>query len=205
MPADRPTAEVDESAAANPAGPACASSSGAAWNISEWIEDSADGEMAADVEAKLPGPPQCPPNSWRAEARRHREVLVVSCLAIAAAFAMVEVPGGRVAFRGFTNYPLPHACASRAIFGWKCAGCGLTRSVIHLAEGDWRSSWRSHRLGMLMAAAIVLQVPYRLLALRRPGRPPIPAGWMSAAGLALIALLLLNWLVEVVTARVGSV
>ncbi len=56
-----------------------------------------------------------------------------------------------------------------------------------------------------MAAAIVAQVPYRVLALRRSDRPPIPAGWMNAAGLALIALLLLNWLAEVVTARVGSV
>lgn len=130
---------------------------------------------------------------------------MVSCLAIAAAFSLVEVPGGRVAFRGLVNCPLPHTCVSRVIFGWKCPGCGLTRSVIHLAEGDWRSSWHSHRLGMLMAALIVLQVPYRLLAMRRPGRPLIPAGCMCAAGLVLIALLLLNWLAEVVTACVASV
>ncbi|MHB1560181.1 MAG: DUF2752 domain-containing protein [Isosphaeraceae bacterium] len=188
MTADRPTAETDGAPTS--------------WDAPLWPED--DSARAAG-ETGSTGTVANPVDSRRAEARRHREVLVASCLAIVAAFAMVEVSGGRVAFRGFTGYPLPHACASRAILGWKCPGCGLTRSVLHLARGDWRSSWRSHRLGMLMAAAIVAQVPYRMLALRHPGRPPIPAGWMSAGGLALIALLLLNWLAEVVTARLGSV
>ncbi len=56
-----------------------------------------------------------------------------------------------------------------------------------------------------MAAVIVLQVPYRVLAIRRPGRPPIPIGWQTLAAVVLIALLLFNWLAEVVTARIGSV
>jgi hypothetical protein len=131
-------------------------------------------------------------------------VLVLSTVVLALAIAMVELPGGRVALRGLTAYPLPPSCATRTWFGIKCPGCGLTRSFIHLAEGDLSASWRCHRLGWLLAAAAAFQIPYRLLALRRPGTPQIPGRWMAAAGGVLIALLLVNWLADVVTGRVAS-
>lgn len=137
-------------------------------------------------------------------ARRHREVLALSLAALILSFAMVELPGGRVAVRGLTDYPLPPSCAARSLLGIRCPGCGLTRSFIHLAEGDWRASWRSHRLGWLMAALVVFQVPYRLLALRRPDRPLIPGRWRAAVAGALIALLIANWLADVVTGRLAS-
>ncbi len=128
------------------------------------------------------------------------------CFVVAVlAFALVEVPGARVALRGFRDYPLPQSCASRSLLGLRCPGCGLTRSIIHLAEGDWRASWRSHRLGGLMAAVLIFQVPYRLLALRRPETPLIPPRWLAALGTALIVLLIVNWLADVVTGRLASV
>jgi hypothetical protein len=173
------------------------------WHAPEWPED--DDATTTGVGERFDRPAADLPDPWRIEARRHRTVLAVSCGVVALAFAMVEVPGGRVAFRGLTDHPLPHTCTSRALFGWSCPGCGLTRSIIHLAAGDWRASWRRHRLGTLMAAVIAFQVPYRLLALRRPAGPPIPAGWQTLVAAALVALLLLNWLAEVVTARIGSV
>jgi hypothetical protein len=123
----------------------------------------------------------------------HREILASACAIVFLAFALVEVSDGRVAVRGLTRYPLPESCPSRSLFGIKCPGCGLTRSVIHLAEGDWRASWRSHRLGGLLAAVIVFQIPYRLIAMRRPDRPLIPARWQAAMGYVLIVLLLVNW------------
>jgi hypothetical protein len=120
------------------------------------------------------------------------------------AFALVEVPGGRVAVRGLTPYPLPPSCVSRSLLGVRCPGCGLTRSFIHLAEGDWRGSWRCHRLGGLLAAALIFQIPYRLMALRRPASPPIPPRWQAGLGIALIVLLIANWLADVVTGRLAS-
>jgi hypothetical protein len=131
-------------------------------------------------------------------------VLAASLVVLALAFALVEVPGGRVAVRGLTGYPLPQSCVSRALFRLKCPGCGLTRSFIHLAERDWAASWRSHRLGGVMAAVLIFQVPYRLLALRRPERPPIAASWQGPLGVALIALLIINWLADVVSGRLAS-
>ncbi len=145
-----------------------------------------------------------PAPSGTGHARRHREVLAASIAVLALAFALVEVPGGRVAVRGLTHDPLPPSCVTRSLFGVRCPGCGLTRSFIHLAEGDWRASWRSHRLGGLFAAALIFQIPYRLFALRRPDRPPIPSRWQAGLGILLIALLIANWLADVVTGRLAS-
>jgi Protein of unknown function (DUF2752) len=106
--------------------------------------------------------------------------------------------------RGLTRYPLPESCPSRSLFGLNCPGCGLTRSIIHLAEGDWRASWRSHRLGGPFAALIALQIPYRLLALRRPDRPLIPTRWLVLSGYLLIAMLIGNWTIDLVVGQVSS-
>ena len=136
--------------------------------------------------------------------RRHWEVLAVACAVCALAFAFQEVPGGRVAVRGASQFPLPQVCASRSLFGLKCPGCGLTRSIIHMAEGDWPASWRSHRLGGLMALVIVFQIPYRLLALRRLDRPLMPIRWQVGLSSVLIALLIGNWLVDLVAGRLTT-
>ena len=144
------------------------------------------------------------PETSHGRIRRHREVLAVAVAAVVLAFALVELPDGRVALRGFAQYPLPPSCASRSLFGLKCPGCGLTRSLIHVAEGDWRASWRDHRLGGLLAAVIAFQIPYRLLALRRPDRPLIAPRWQALLGYALIVLLIGNWLVVVVGGQLIS-
>ena len=93
---------------------------------------------------------------------------------------------------------------SRTLLGVRCPGCGLTRSFIHLAEGDWRAAWQCHRLGGLLAAVIIFQIPYRLLALRRPETAPISSRWQSGLGIVLIALLIVNWLADVVMGRLPS-
>ena len=133
---------------------------------------------------------------------RHREVLAIACVVWVLAFLLMEVPGGRVAVRGFSQFPLPESCTSRTWLGVKCPGCGLTRSIIHMAEGDWRASWHAHRLGILMGVVIAFQVPYRLLSLRRPEHPLIAPRWQAVLGYALIALLFANWLVEAAAGRV---
>src|SRR5271165_4048983 len=92
-------------------------------------------------------------------------VLWVSCLVLTLAFVLVERSDGRIAPRGLSRLTLPEICMSRACLGWNCPACGLTRSIIHLAQGDWRVSWHDHRLGVLTALLIVLQVPYRLMCL----------------------------------------
>ena len=155
--------------------------------------------MSAVTNAPGPDVADEPARPSRSSVRYHREMLAVACAVVILAFLLVEVSNGRVAVRGFTGCPLPECCLSRRLFGLKCPGCGLTRSIIHLAEGDWRASWRSHRLGGLIAALIVLQIPYRLMALRRPDRALIPVRWLVVFGYVLIALLIGNWLMDVLS------
>ena len=62
----------------------------------------------------------------------------------------------------------------------------------------------SHRLGGLLGGRLIFQIPYRLLALRRPGRPQHRSDGRRRWAVSLIALLIVNWLADVVTGRLAS-
>jgi hypothetical protein len=96
-------------------------------------------------------------------------MLMIAVGIVLLAFLFQVGADGRVFISGLPEFPLPSTCMSYSWFGVKCPGCGLTRSVVHLAHGNWRESWRYHRLGWLMAAAILLQFPYRILGLWNGG------------------------------------
>jgi Protein of unknown function (DUF2752) len=123
---------------------------------------------------------------------RHWQMLLVAFGVIFAAAMLEVLPEERVAVRGLPHYPLPHLCMSRLLYGATCPGCGLTRSFIHLAHGDWHAAWQVHRCGWLLAALVVAQIPYRALILARLLRP---VGARIAQGLAfvIVGALILNW------------
>jgi hypothetical protein len=122
-------------------------------------------------------------------------VLTVALVVIGMAFLLDVRKNGRVHFWFAPNHVLPHTCASRILFNADCAGCGLTRSFIHLAAFRPMESWRVHRAGWLIALLVIGQVPYRFLQLRRiaKGQPtpaPVLAFWILA-GVA--SAVLLHW------------
>jgi hypothetical protein len=126
--------------------------------------------------------------------RRHWEVLVLCGVVVVLAFLLRVRPDDRVVLSALPEHPLPPTCLSYAWFGVKCPGCGLTRSVVHLAHGNLVDSWKAHRLGWLLAATILLQFPYRCLCLAWGGRPFFGPLLPRLYGHLLIALLLGNWL-----------
>ena len=124
----------------------------------------------------------------------HLLVLILSTLVVAVAFCLDVVPDERVALRGHPDWKLPPSCMTRELFGLSCPGCGLTRSFVYLARGDWQHSVAEHRMGWLMALTVFVQFPYRLYALRQRHESPRiehAAGWY---GKLLIAALVVNWL-----------
>ena len=134
----------------------------------------------------------------QARRNRHREMLVVTAVILIGSFTLKVRADQRVALRGLPGYPMPETCQTRAWFGFKCPGCGLTRSFIYLAEGNWKTSLATHRIGWLMAVAVLLQIPYRLLCLRW-GEPGL--GWLGARawfGYFLIVALFGNWLFDLI-------
>ncbi len=132
--------------------------------------------------------------SW---AWQHWQVLLMCSFVVVAAFLLEVAPDGETVFlRNTPRAALPPLCMVKRSFGVRCPGCGLTRSFIFLAEGDVAASWRSHRLGWLLAAVALVQVPYRLHELVRPGRRGWKLLWARWMGLAVFVLLVGNYLVS---------
>jgi hypothetical protein len=98
----------------------------------------------------------------------------------------------RVVVSGISTLPIPETCGMQIMFNRDCPGCGLTRSFIHLAKGDWERSLAVHRFGWLLALGLLLQIPYRVLALRHPSMN-LSAAWAGRIGIGVAALLIANW------------
>jgi Protein of unknown function (DUF2752) len=128
---------------------------------------------------------------------RHVVLGLVAVAVLAASFCLQVLPDGeRVSIRSASDATLPPVCISRTYLGIKCPGCGLTRSFVHLAHGDPLASFHSHRLGWLLFALTLAQIPYRLHLLFRPGKSQALLLFARWAGRVLIVLLLANWLGE---------
>jgi len=130
---------------------------------------------------------------------RHRTMLAVACCVVALAIQLHVRGDERIEFRWLPGIPLPESCWSKAYFGFRCPGCGLTRSVVYLAQGDWCNSFAEHRIGFIMALVILAQFPYCGAALYFEKNYPLGRPFASFVAYALIALLMGNWLYDLLT------
>jgi len=127
--------------------------------------------------------------------RSHHQTMLAVAVGVVLLSLMLQVRSDqRVEFRWLPGVPLPQTCFTQSLFGFDCPGCGLTRSFIYLSQNDWRASWSLHRLGWLLAAAVLLQFPYRIVALRR-GESPLGQRIPRLFGRTLVVLLIANWVV----------
>jgi hypothetical protein len=125
-------------------------------------------------------------------------MLIICALAIGASPLLKVLPDERVAVRGVDGLVLPPSCPARQIFGINCPGCGLTRSFVHLAHGEWQESLQVNRVGWILMLAAVLQIPYRAHAVWGSGKwvcGPVVSWWFSST---LIALLIGSWLLRLI-------
>jgi hypothetical protein len=126
---------------------------------------------------------------------RHWFMLCLAAFVIAVAFCLRFSPGGALRLP-WSDVALPTICSSRLLFGVECPGCGLTRSFVALAGGDFLQSYRFHRVGWLVALAVAIQIPYRMFALRELRQRLVPRPWLAWLGYSLIAALILNWILK---------
>ena len=134
--------------------------------------------------------------------RKHLAFLLLCVAVLVASFCLQVLPDGeRVSVRSDADLKLPPLCVTNTYLGIRCPGCGLTRSFVHLAHGDPLASFRSHRLGWLVFALALAQVPYRLHEIYRPAKSKALVRFAPWVGRVLIVLLLANWLGELVFGR----
>lgn len=125
---------------------------------------------------------------------RFSDALLLAGALTIVVFAMsMSVEAGGVSLPGFSGQRLPDLCMARQ-WGFECATCGVTRSLISLGHGDWHGSVHYHPFGWLVGLLIAMQVPYRGVRLARPRwNYAAPA----AAGTTLVAVTLVlvlgNW------------
>lgn len=84
--------------------------------------------------------------------------------------------------------------------GIPCPGCGLTRSLAHLAHGDIAASLRLHPLGGLLFLQTALAWSlWGVQLARRPARPILTERRLALWALANAAALLVVWLARLAT------
>jgi Protein of unknown function (DUF2752) len=135
---------------------------------------------------------------------RHWTMLWISTAIVIGALSMHTDRLGRVGPTWLPGIWLPELCGSRALFGIECPGCGLTRSFIALSHGDLAGSLAYHRVGWLLALAVVLQFPYRILTLRELRVGVVERNWPVWFGRLLIAALIANWIAKAANMLGGS-
>jgi len=127
---------------------------------------------------------------------RHWSVLAISLAVIGLAYCLEVTESQRVAVSGWAGFPVPELCSSRMLFGVSCPGCGLTRSFVHLAHARVAESLAAHRVGWILALVIVLQIPYRIHALRQSPIGGLHSHWPRWVSAALIVMLIGNWILR---------
>jgi hypothetical protein len=127
--------------------------------------------------------------------QQHWVVLGLSMAVIALSVALTT-DDRRVAVAGLGQWPFPDICQSRVWLNLDCPGCGMTRSFIHFFHGRFADSLRLHRIGWLLALLTVLQIPYRLVALRSATGLPLGKAFPQALVLGAVVLLSANWLLK---------
>lgn len=141
------------------------------------------------------------PPSANPARRRHRQMLFMACVVVVTAPMLRVLPSGRVALSVAPEHPLPESCLSWSVLGMHCPGCGLTRSFVYLAHGNLAASLAIHRIGWVLALAVLVQFPYRLASLAWPEREFLSARIRALSSATLIGLLLGNWLLGLAHSR----
>lgn len=121
-------------------------------------------------------------------------VFLVGAVVIVLLAVSMSVEADGVSLPGFPGRRLPELCLARQ-WGFECATCGVTRSLISLGHGDWRGSVHYHPFGWLVGLIIGMQVPYRAFRLARPKWDyAMPAALGTALVGVTVILLSGNWL-----------
>ena len=135
----------------------------------------------------------------RTAMRLHLMTGLLCAVVVLLSLAMSTSGGTRVHFP-FIRAPLPELCTSKAILGWPCPGCGMTRAFISLGHGRWSDAWAYNPAAYLLFPLVAIQVPWRAVQWWRLKRhlSELPPFGLTSYGIVLLLLLLGQWVVNLV-------
>ena len=107
----------------------------------------------------------------------HKSILLVA-IAIIAAAALLSVPDAGQVSLPMELGTLPVLCPVKLLTSVNCAGCGLTRSFVCIAHGEWNRAWHFHPAGFVIFLSVASQIPYRVFLLRCLRRRQIAPRWL---------------------------
>jgi hypothetical protein len=100
--------------------------------------------------------------------RNERRSLLIICGAILFLSSVLQInQNGQVYLPPFEQFGLPAMCATKVLFHLDCAGCGITRSLVSIGHGDWRTSLAFHPAGLAVYGFLWAQVLFQVMALQR--------------------------------------
>jgi hypothetical protein len=88
-------------------------------------------------------------------------------LTVVALAATMSIRGSSQVCLPALPMPLPELCSFRRMLGIDCPGCGLTRSFIAQARGEFALAWHFNPAGILLFPFLAFQIPYQALQLWR--------------------------------------
>ena len=121
-------------------------------------------------------------------------IIVVLCLVILLAAVVL----GRIEWFYTESRvgTIPSICSFKNLTGLPCPGCGLTRSWMAAALGDWETSLNDHRFGILLMLYAIMQLFRHAAWLMAPSIRTVVermGWWLDKGILILMALLAINW------------
>lgn len=125
----------------------------------------------------------------------HYAMLAITITIVVLSLILSVRDDQRIIITGLSGYPIPETCWMKNLFHCDCPGCGLTRSFVHLAHGNWRQSLAVHRIGWLLAIAFLVQIPYRWIVLRNPAWT-VGSRWSKGIFIFFVVALIVNWLIN---------
>ena len=116
------------------------------------------------------------------------------------AFSLILKPGtsqdDRVTIFGFKT---PVLCIHRLIYNKPCAGCGLTRSFVSFAHGDFEAAYHYHKLGIPLYLLVLFQIPIRIYLLKTgsKGYTKFIKKLIFYPAVVVVFALIINWLIYI--------
>ena len=127
--------------------------------------------------------------------RNHIYIILLCASIIPISFCIPNQEDMAIYLSGIKLQRLPNVCLFKKISGIECPSCGLTRSFISISNLKIKKAWYFHRVGILIYAFVVLQIPYRIYmiwneeAFESNISKKIIKGYLYVIGVALI----INW------------